>query len=88
MVGSHLTPGGLLRPNILGGLLRVKVRMYSLLDGVEWSASRYGRFNLYPLNRGLGGFTNRPRRREFIASAGKRKMISRKLHPVFKTFCF
>jgi hypothetical protein len=24
MVGSHLTPGGLLRPNAEGGLLRVK----------------------------------------------------------------
>jgi hypothetical protein len=27
MVGSHLTPGGLLRPNAEGGLLRVKLRI-------------------------------------------------------------
>lgn len=49
----------------------IKVWMYSSLDGVEWLASHYGRFNLYPLNRGLGGSTSRPRRKEFIASAGK-----------------
>jgi len=33
MVGSHLTPGGLLRPNIQGGLLRVKRKQIEVIPG-------------------------------------------------------